>query len=136
VGGTAGAGNSNVPGNGGSGVTSSIPGSAVERAGGGGGMSRTTSGTATGGGGAGASSASGSGISGTANTGGGGGGAGGDPTGSSGAGGSGVVIFRIPSTAPLPTFSGGVTQTNTVVGPWRVYTVTATSTISETVTIS
>jgi hypothetical protein len=36
----------------------------------------------------------------------------------------------------VATFSGGVTQTNVVVGNWRVYTVTATSTTSETVTIS
>jgi hypothetical protein len=34
------------------------------------------------------------------------------------------------------TFSGGVTQTSEVVGANRVYTVTATSTDSETVTIS
>jgi hypothetical protein len=52
-----------------------------------------------------------------------------------GAGGSGAVIFRAPIQATV-TFSGGVTQTNAVVGPWRVYTVTATSTTSETVTIS
>jgi hypothetical protein len=36
----------------------------------------------------------------------------------------------------LPTFSGGVTQTSAVVGDFRVYTVTATSTTSETVTFS
>jgi hypothetical protein len=34
------------------------------------------------------------------------------------------------------TFSGGVTQTSSVVGVNRVYTVTATSTTSETVTIA
>jgi hypothetical protein len=33
-------------------------------------------------------------------------------------------------------FSAGVTQTSATVDSWRVYTVTATSTISETVTIS
>jgi hypothetical protein len=33
-------------------------------------------------------------------------------------------------------FSGGVTSTNSVLGLYRVYTVTATSTTSETVTIS
>jgi hypothetical protein len=34
------------------------------------------------------------------------------------------------------TFSGGVTHTSATVGPNRVYTVTATSTTSETVTIA
>jgi hypothetical protein len=55
--------------------------------------------------------------------------------GTSGAGGSGVVIFKLPIQATA-TFSAGVTQTNAVVGLYRVYTVTATSTTSETVTIS
>jgi hypothetical protein len=35
----------------------------------------------------------------------------------------------------IVTFSGGVTQTNALDGTNRVYTVTATSTTSETVTI-
>jgi hypothetical protein len=38
--------------------------------------------------------------------------------------------------APLASFSGGVTHTNAVVGLNRVYTVTNTSTTSETVTFS
>jgi hypothetical protein len=51
------------------------------------------------------------------------------------AGGSGVVIFTLPVQATA-TFSGGVTQTSAVLGANRVYTVTATSTTDETVTIS
>jgi hypothetical protein len=47
-----------------------------------------------------------------------------------------VVIFRLPVQAPLATFSAGVTQTSAIVGTNRVYTVTATSTTDETVTIS
>jgi hypothetical protein len=46
-----------------------------------------------------------------------------------------VVIFSVPDKARV-VFSAGVTQTNTTVGANRVYTVTATSTTSETVTIS
>jgi hypothetical protein len=46
-----------------------------------------------------------------------------------------VVILAIP-TARIVTFSAGVTQTNAVVGANTVYTITATSTTSETVTIS
>jgi hypothetical protein len=42
----------------------------------------------------------------------------------------------LPIQAPLATFSAGVTQTSSAVGLNRVYTVTATSTTSETVTIS
>jgi hypothetical protein len=49
-------------------------------------------------------------------------------------GGSGVVILSLPAQATV-TFSGGVTQTSALVGVNRVYTVTATSTTSETVTI-
>jgi hypothetical protein len=68
-------------------------------------------------------------TAGAANTGGGGGG------GNSGAaGGSGVVIFKVPRQAQV-TFSAGVTSTLTPVGPFDVYTVTATSTTDETVTI-
>jgi hypothetical protein len=50
-------------------------------------------------------------------------------------GGSGVVIIAIPS-ARTATFSGGVTQTSATVGGFKVYTITATSTTSETVTFS
>jgi hypothetical protein len=52
-----------------------------------------------------------------------------------GAGGSGVVIFTVPVQA-IVTFSGGVTHSVAKVGVNNVYTVTATSTTSETVTIS
>jgi hypothetical protein len=73
-------------------------------------------------------------TAGTANTGSGGGGAG--NTGSSGGnGGSGVVIIKIPDTRTA-TFSGGVTQSSTTSGGFKIYTVTATSTTSETVTFS
>jgi hypothetical protein len=73
-------------------------------------------------------------TAGTANTGGGGGGYG--NTGFSGAnGGSGVVIIKIPDTRTA-TFSGGVTQSSTTSGGFKIYTVTATSTTSETVTFS
>jgi len=74
-------------------------------------------------------------VAGTANTGGGGGGSSGG-VGGSGVGGSGVVIFTLPIQASLATFSAGVTQTSAIVGANRVYTVTATSTTDETVTIS
>jgi hypothetical protein len=43
-------------------------------------------------------------------------------------------VFGVPRQASV-TFSGGVTYTSTPVGVNTVYTVTATSTISETVTI-
>jgi hypothetical protein len=46
-----------------------------------------------------------------------------------------VVIFSLPLSA-IAIFSGGVTHTSSIVGLNRVYTVTATSTTSETVTIS
>jgi hypothetical protein len=75
---------------------------------------------------------------GSANTGS-GGGAGGNIQFTSGqlgaVGGSGVIIFSLPTQATA-TFSAGVTRTSAVVGGNRVYTVTATSTTSETVTIS
>jgi hypothetical protein len=44
-------------------------------------------------------------------------------------------VFTLPAQATA-TFSGGVTQTSATVGINKVYTVTATSTTSETVTIS
>jgi hypothetical protein len=87
----------------------------------------------SGGGGAGSSSNGVAGSAGSANTGGGGGGA--KASGNGGNGGSGVVIFTLPTQATA-TFSAGVTQTSAVVGANRVYTVTATSTTDETVTIS
>jgi hypothetical protein len=52
------------------------------------------------------------------------------------AGGSGVVIFRMPSNITA-TFSGGVTSSlSTSVAGYNIYTVTATSTTSETVTFN
>jgi hypothetical protein len=54
---------------------------------------------------------------------------------SGGNGGSGVVIIKIPSDRTA-TFSGGVTQSSTTSGGFKIYTVTATSTTSETVTFS
>ena len=50
-------------------------------------------------------------------------------------GGSGVVIIKIPS-ANSATFSSGVTQSSTTSGGYKIYTVTATSTTSETVRFS
>jgi hypothetical protein len=44
-----------------------------------------------------------------------------------------VVIIKVPSDLTA-TFSGGVTQTSSTAGGFTVYTVTATSTTSETVT--
>lgn len=76
-------------GHGGSGVSSSITGSSITRAGGGGGGGAST---ANGGSGGGGSAGTGAGSDGTLNTGGGGGGGG--FSGNSGAGGSGIVIVR------------------------------------------
>jgi hypothetical protein len=45
------------------------------------------------------------------------------------------VILKVPD-GYNATFSGGVTQTSTVVGGFTIYTITATSTTSETVTFS
>jgi hypothetical protein len=64
-----------------------------------------------------------------------GGGGGGSSTAGSN-GGSGVVIIKIPDTVTA-TFSGGVTSSlSTSVSGFKIYTVTATSTTSETVTFS
>jgi hypothetical protein len=53
-----------------------------------------------------------------------------------GSGGSGVVIIKIPDTLTA-TFSAGVTSSlSTAVSGFKIYTVTATSTTSETVTFS
>jgi len=89
---------------------------------------------ATDGGGSGSEDSDG--AAGSANTGGGGGGGGfTDTMYAGGVGGSGVVIFTLPIQSVV-TFSGGVTQSSAAVGLNRVYTVTATSTTDETVTIS
>lgn len=130
-------------GDGGNGIASSITGTSVTRAGGGGGgnYNNVTGGVGgNGGGGNAGTSSNKNGVSGTVNTGGGGGSAISSTNvnaglGTFGAGGSGVVIFRVPTETNV-TFSGGVTQTNSVVGSNTVYTVTATSTTSETVTFS
>jgi len=137
-------GTSAVGGNGGDGAVSTISGSSVTYAGGGGGGAwrSPASGTSTGGVGGAGGGGNGQGAStpptlsgGSTNTGGGGGGAG---LGSSpgGNGGSGVVIIKIPS-SNTATFSGGVTSSvSTAVAGFKIYTVTATSTTSETVTFS
>jgi len=99
---------------GGVGVASSITGSSVTRAVGGSGSGTGSEGGSAGG----------------ANT-----GTGGDAGLTSGDnGGSGVVIFRVDSGVGV-SFSAGVTQSSATVGSNDVYTVTATSTTSETVTI-
>ena len=103
-------------GNGGNGVSSSITGSAVTRAGGGGGGSfnRGLGGSGGGGNGAGVGTGNDS-VAGTANTGGGGGGGGqtGGGTRAASAGGSGVVIIRYlgaqRGTGGTVTSSGGYT---------------------------
>jgi hypothetical protein len=120
--------------NGGAGLAFSIQGgTAVTRAGGGGGGGAGGSGGTGGAGGGGNGSIdNNTSGSGTANTGSGGGGG---ESGTSGAGGSGIVIFSVPTSTTV-TFTGGVTQTNTTVGSRKVYTVTATSTTSETVTFA
>jgi hypothetical protein len=126
----------NAGGDGGNGVASSITGSSVTRAGGGGGgaLSASPGGSGgTGGGGDGGANAV-AGSNGAANTGSGGGG-GGNASQPGGAGGSGVVIFSVPAGSSV-TFSGGVTQSSATVGSKDVYTVTATSTTSETVTFA
>jgi hypothetical protein len=73
------------------------------------------------------------GTAGTVNTGGGGGGA--SLTTPSGAGGSGVVVIKVPDNVSA-TFSGGVTSSLSTSGGFNIYSVTATSTTSETVTFS
>lgn len=124
-GGAGEAGNTDGAGDGGDGVASTITGSSVTRAGGGGARATGTGGT--GGGGA-------QGVAGTVNTGSGGGRWTG--TGVSGAGGSGVVIIKVPNYITA-SFSGGVTSSlSTSVAGFNIYTVTATSTTSETVTFS
>ena len=109
-GGSAGTNASNSSGAGGNGVASSITGSSVTRAKGGTGNADVAGGTNTGDGAGGGNSVARN-------------------------GGSGVVIIKIPDTYTA-TFSAGVTQTSSTSGGFKVYTVTATSTTSETVTFS
>jgi hypothetical protein len=79
------------------------------------------------------------GTAGSTNTGGGGGGGSYNNVNSwstGGNGGSGVVILKVPNTHTA-TFSGGVTSSlSTSVSGFNIYTVTATSTTSETVTFN
>jgi len=124
-------------GSGGAGTSSSITGTSVGYGGGGGagveGGGSPGAGATTFGGGNGAP-ALGTGNNGTANR---GGGAGGDQGQQSArySGGSGVVIIKIPDTRSAH-FSGGVTFTGgTASGGFKIYSVTATSTTSETVII-
>lgn len=108
---------------------------AVAGGGGGGTYQGPTGGGGLGGGGLGASgSGSQAGGAGTVNTGGGGGGGAGNG-GPGGAGGSGVVFLKIPTSRTV-VFSAGVTQTSETVNDYVFYRVTATSTTSETVTVS
>jgi len=110
-------------GDGGDGVSSSITGSAVTRAGGGAGSGdvRTTNFPGTGGAGGGGDASTTAGQSGTTNTGG-GGGAGG--TSSSGSGGSGVVILRYSSDLSI-TIGAGLTGTETTDGSEKYAVITA-----------
>ena len=136
--------NGSVAGAGGNGLATTISGSSVIYAGGGAGGndSARVNGPASGGtGGGGSSVYNAAGNNGTANTG--GGGAGGSNRGGAGGsgyaggnGGSGIIIIKIPDTRTA-TFSAGVTSSlSTAVSGYKVYTVTATSTTSETVTFS
>lgn len=131
AGGLGGNATSGVGGIGGVGVASTITGTSVGRAGGGGGGTAAAGGgTATSGGGLGANT----GANGTINTGGGGGGRG--SASAAGNGGSGIIIIKIPNNLTA-TFSAGVTSSlSTSVPGFNIYSVTATSTISETVTFS
>ena len=133
VGGNGSAGPPGNGGDGGDGVANSITGGSVTYAGGGGGSGYL--GTAgSGGAGGGGAGSTGDATAGTANTGGGGGGAERGGSATSGAGGSGIVILRIADTKTA-TFSGGVTSSlNTGVSGYKIYSITATSSTSETVT--
>jgi hypothetical protein len=66
---------------------------------------------------------------------GGGGGGSGSQGNPGGNGGSGVVVIKIPDTKTA-TFTGGVTETNSTSGGFKIYVVTATSNTSQTVTFS
>jgi hypothetical protein len=111
--------------NGGTGVSSSITGSAVLYGGGGGGGGDSVTGSGSGGGGNGATPGV-SPQSGTANTGGGGGGMRGDDGFAAGSGGSGVVIVRSATAAVATTGS----PTITTVGSDTVYTFTQSGSIT------
>ena len=112
-GGAGGAGPTALQSSGGPGLSSSVTGSPVTRCTGGGNDGLVSGGANTGDGGGALISNNSSSVS----------------------GGSGVVIIAVPTGSSV-TFSGGVTQTSAVVGTNDVYTVTATSTTSETVTFA
>ena len=122
-------------GDGGDGTANSISGSSVTYAGGGGGSSAYGT-PGSGGAGGGGAGSTGDATAGTANTGGGGGGAERGDSAISGAGGSGIIILKIED-GHTATFSGGVTSSlNTTVTGYKIYSITATSDTSQTVTFS
>ena len=121
--------NSTSGGDGGNGLSSSITGASVARAGGGGGGAYTYAnasqpGVGQAGGGNGNGAQNGSGFNATANTGSGGGGGGYPAPVSGGSGGSGVVILRYPNSKTL-TASSGLTHTTLTDGADKVTTITA-----------
>ena len=117
-----------APGNGGTGITSSISGSAIQYAGGGGGSwgNGGPFGIGAAGGGNGDNGSSNTTTSGLANTGGGGGASYGA---TSGAGGSGIVIIRYPSYLAPATSTTGSPRTY-IAGSWRVYVWVSSGTIT------
>ena len=120
---------------GGAGTSNSITGSSVFYAAGGSGGTTNTSTNSIGGKGDAPVDGNNS-TEGTANTGSGGGGRWANATANGKNGGSGVVIIKVPNTVTA-TFSGGVTSSlSTSVSGYKIYTVTATSTTSETVVFS
>lgn len=119
---TGGNGSVSAAGAGGNGLSSSITGSAVTRAGGGGGSSFSGTAGAGGTGGGGAGGSGGSGTNATANTGSGGGGA--SNAGTSGAGGSGIVILRYSDKYTI-SLGAGLTGSTATDGTDKVTTITA-----------
>ena len=126
-------------GDGGAALANTITGSSVDYAGGagggnyGGGNQTIGGGAGAPGGGQGSGGAPGQNAS-IANRGSGGGGAGGSNV-SGGNGSAGVIILRFPSIYTA-TFTGGVTSSSTTVGTETIFTITATSDSSQTVTFS
>jgi hypothetical protein len=115
---------------GGVGLTSSITGVSVFRAGGGGGGCENAAGGAGGNGGGANGAQNSTGSSAPANLGGGGGGAGGVSANAGGNGGSGVVILRYSSDRTI-NLGVGLTATTSTVGAEKVTTITAgTGTVS------
>jgi hypothetical protein len=129
-------GTTGLPGNGGTGICSSITGSRLFYAGGGAGGTRTAEGTGGlsgglgGGGGGGNSYLTIRGDAGFANTGGGGGGGSfAVSLLSGGAGGSGIVVLRYPSYLAPAEATTGSPQTY-IAGPYRVYVFTSSGSIT------